>query len=126
MGKYLCDTRVNHNNSTRISQREIISLLPEWFDQNYHLTFQLLQTNAYSSFATIKTFLTAALSDIACSEEEREKTPVKHVKVKVQDKGLRDGYQYVTVDVYAVLRDGPVYRVTKSCKVKIRPKMQKD
>ena len=117
---------MNQNNSKRISQREIVVFLPEWFDSNYRLTFQLLQTNAYSNFATIKTFLVAALSDIACSEEEREETPVKHIKVKVVDKGIQDGYQYITVDVFPVLKDGTKYRISKSCKVKIRPKMDKD
>ena len=122
----MSDPLVNQNNSKRISQREIVTLLPEWFDRNYYLTFQLLQTNAYGSLDVIRMFLTAALSDLACSEDEREKTPVKHVKVKVLDKGVRDGYQYVTVDVYPVLKDGTIYRITKSCKVKIRPKMDRD
>lgn len=117
---------MNQNNSKRISQREIVVFLPEWFDSNYRLTFQLLQTNAYSNFATIKTFLVAALSDIACSEEEREKTPVKHVKVKVTDKGINEGYQYVSVQVFPVMKDGTIYKLDKSCKVKIRPKLERD
>lgn len=122
----MSDPLVNQNNSKRISQREIIVFLPEWFDQNYRLTFQLLHTNAYSNFATIKTFLTAALGDIACSEEEREDTPVKYVKVKVADKGINEGYQYVSVQVFPVMKDGTIYKLDKSCKVKIRPKLERD
>lgn len=120
------NTNVNPHRSKRISQREIIMVLPEWFDANYSLVFQLLKTNAYSNFSTIKTFLVAALCDIACSEEEREKTPVKHVNVKVTDKGINEGYQYVSVEIYPIMKDGTMYRIDKSCKVKIRPKMEKD
>lgn len=120
------NTNVNPHRSKRISQREIIMVLPEWFDANYSLVFQLLKTNAYSSFSTIKTFLVAALSDIACSEEERKTTPVKHVKVKVLDKGVNDGFQYVSVQVFPVMRDGTIYKLDKSCKVKIRPKLERD
>lgn len=120
------NTNVNPHRSKRISQREIILVLPEWFDANYNLVFQLLKTNAYSSFSTIKTFLVAALCDIACSEEERKTTPVKHVNVKVTDKGIHDGYQYVSVEIYPIMKDGTMYRIDKSCKVKIRPKMEKD
>ena len=101
-------------------------LLPRWFSDNYHLTFQLLRTNAYSSFLTIKTFLTAALGDIACSEEERQEAPVKHVKVKVADKGQNGGYQYVSIQLFVAMRDGTLFRLDKSCKVKLRPKLDRD
>ena len=117
---------MNPNRSKRISHHEISELLPSWFVDNYTLVFQLLRTNQYSNFQTIKTFLTAALQDLACDEEERKTTPVKHVKVKVTDQGVKDYYQYVSVDIYPILRDGTTLRITNSCKVQLRKKMGHD
>lgn len=112
---------MNERRSRRISQKDIPELLPKWFVDSYTLTFHLLETNSYVDFTRIKCFLIYALGDIPLdSDEERKKCPVKHIKVKVDDKGVHDLYQYVSVDVYVVMRDGNTLRISKSCKVKLR------
>ena len=109
-----------------MSIAEMENALPKWFSDNFFITFRLLTTNSYADLTKIKTFLTASLSHLM--PEETDKIKIKHITVVIADKGIRNGYQYMTTDIYvnATFNTTPDTRkITKSCKVRLRDSSQR-
>lgn len=109
-----------------MSVAEMKETLPKWFSDNFFITFRLLTTNSYVDLAKIKTFLTASLSHL--TPEEDDKIKIKYVSVDIEDKGIRNGYQYITTSVYVITTfntTSETQKITKSCKVKLRVSLQK-
>ena len=113
-----------------MSITEMKNALPKWFSDNFFITFRLLMTNSYVDLTKIKTFLTASLSHLM--PEEDDKIKIKHITIVIADKGVKNGYQYITTDVYVNTTFNTTFnvtsetrRITKSCKVKLRSSLQK-
>lgn len=109
-----------------MSIKEMEDILPPWFSDNFSLTFQLLTTNSFADLTKIRNFLTASLSHFMPKETDEIK--IKHVTIVIADKGIKNGYQYITTDIYinATFNTTPdTRRITKSCKVKLRSFLQK-
>lgn len=109
-----------------MSIAEMKETLPKWFSDNFFITFRLLTTNSYVDLVKIKTFLTASLSHLMPEEDDEIK--IKHITVVIADKGVKNGYQYITTDIYVNTTfntTSETRRITKSCKVKLRVSLQK-
>ena len=109
-----------------MSITEMKNALPKWFSDNFFITFHLLTTNSYVDLTKIKTFLTASLSHLM--PEEDDKIKIKHITIVIADKGVKNGYQYITTDIYVNTTfntTSETKRITKSCKVKLRVSLQK-
>lgn len=117
---------MNKSKAKRMSVAEMKETLPKWFSDNFNLTFRLLTTNSYVDLTKIKTFLTASLSHL--TPEENDKIKIKHINILIEDKGIKNGYQYITTDIYVNTTfntTSEIRKITKSCKVKLRGSSQK-
>lgn len=117
---------MNKSKAKRMSITEMKETLPKWFSDNFDLTFRLITTNSFTNLTKIKTFLTASLSHLM--PEEIDEIKIKHINILIDDKGIKDGYQYITTDIYVnIMIDtaSETGRITKSCKVKLRDSLQK-
>ena len=121
---------MNKSKAKRMSVAEMKETLPKWFSDNFFITFRLLATNSYVDLAKIKTFLTASLSHLIPKENDEIK--IKHITIVIADKGIKNGYQYITTDIYINTTFNTTFnttsetrRITKSCKVKLRVSLQK-
>lgn len=112
---------MNKSKARNVSITEMKDILPLWFYENFRITFRLLSTNTYIDFQRIKTLLVASLSHLM--PKEKDKIKIKHVLVEVGDKGIKENYQYITVDVFVVIpsenKESEILKITKSCKVKL-------
>ena len=121
---------MNKSKAKRMSITEMKNALPKWFSDNFFITFHLLTTNSYVDLTKIKTFLTASLSHLM--PEEDDKIKIKHITIVIADKGVKNGYQYITTDIYVNTTfnttfntTSETWKITKSCKVKLRVSLQK-
>lgn len=117
---------MNLKKARRISAEEMSGLLPNWFIDSYQIAFRILLSNNYPDLEAIREFLVAALEDFTCSKEERKTTPIKHIKAKVEGKGVVGKLQYITVEIYLVMRSGDILQLSRSCKVQLRGKMERN
>ena len=113
---------MNRHKAKRLTLKEMNETLPVWFNKNFSLTFKLLQTNSYNDFKKIETFVKSSISHITAPEDEE--TPVKHILVELENKGIRGAYQYISTNVYVVTAES-TWKIVKSCKVKLRFSLQK-
>lgn len=117
---------MNKSKAKRMSITEMKDTLPKWFSDNFFITFRLLTTNSFVDLAKIKTFLTASLSHL--TPEENDKIKMKHINILIENKGIKDEYQYLTTNIYVNMTidtTSETRKITKSCKVKLRDSLQK-
>jgi len=117
---------MNKSKAKRMSIAEMKETLPKWFSDNFFIAFRLLTTNSYVDLTKIKTFLTASLSHL--TPEENDEIKIRHITIAIADKGIKNGYQYITTDIYVNTTfntTSETRRITKSCKVKLRVSLQK-
>lgn len=108
-----------------MSIKEMEDILPPWFSENFNLTFRLLTTNSFADLTRIRNFLTASLGHLMIREDDKIK--IKHVTIVIEDKGIKNGYQYLTTDIYVNTTfnaASETRRITKSCRVKLRSFLQ--
>ena len=109
-----------------MSIKEMEDILPLWFSDNFSLTFRLLTTNSFADLTKIRNFLAASLGHLMIREDDEIK--MKYITIDVEDKGIRNGYQYITTSVYVITTfntTSETRKITKSCKVKLRDSLQK-
>ena len=99
--------------------------IPEWFKDSISLSIRILKANQFRDFKCIEQFLTASVSDFTCEEEERKKGWVRHIRVKVLNKGIKGKFQYITLCVRLIGKEKAV-EVCTSCKVKLQDLITKD
>ena len=121
---------MNKSKAKRMSVAEMKETLPKWFSDNFFITFRLLTTNSFVDLTRIKTFLSSSLTHL--TPGKKDKIKIKYVSVDIEDKGIRNGYQYITTSVYVITTFNTTFnttsetrRITKSCKVKLRVSLQK-
>lgn len=113
---------MNRHKAKRLTLKEMNETLPQWFVKSFDLTFKLLETNNFVDFKRIETFVKSSISHITATEDE--KNPVKHILVELENKGIKDEYQYISTNVYVVTAES-TWKIVKSCKVKLRFSLQK-
>lgn len=109
---------MNKSKAKALSLKLLPEVVPDWYLSNIKITFRLLTTNSYLDFCKIKTFLTAALEHLTPPEDEKPRK-IKHVLVEIDDKGVKDNQQYITINIYLVI-GGTTWKFIHSCKVRLK------
>lgn len=108
---------MNRKNIRSLTLTEATIAFPAWFNEIFATTISILKSNPYVDFERIKSFIKASIEYIP-----PKKTELKHIKVDVFNKGIKDEFQYVSIDVYAMPNNDEkkFLKFTKSLKVRLR------
>lgn len=114
---------MNKKNARSISQKEIHDVLPNWWIESFNNVLSMMKHSKFVNFKKAELFFDAALSHILVEKEDSE---IKHIKVKCFDKGTKDGFLYITIEIYFKMKDESLWKLSKSLHVKERKKLTCD
>lgn len=98
-------------------------MLPRWWMESFNTVISMIKHSKFVSFKKAELFFTTALSHILVDKEESE---IKHIKVKCFDKGKKDGFLYITIEIYFKMKNEDLWKLSKSLHVKERKKLYYD
>lgn len=92
---------MNISKAKKVTQETACGLLPQWYLDILHTFGRIVKYNKFADFKRLKTFTIAALDYL---DPEKKKDDLKRLKIKVEDRGTKDGQIYFQVEIYFKLK----------------------
>ena len=106
---------MNKNNAKALTLKEAYKFLPKWWLDMLDNVLSIITHSKYPSFKHAETFFCAALSFIP----DKESSEIKHIQVKCENKGERNGLIYITIVIFFRYKDKEkgLWKLSKSLHV---------
>lgn len=114
---------VNKNKAKSLTIKEAYEVLPRWWTKSFDIIISMMKHSKFVSFKKAEMFFNAALSHIIVDKDESE---IKHIKVKCFDKGKKDGFLYITIEIYFKMKNEDLWKLSKSLHIKERKPLTHD
>ena len=111
---------MNKKNARSLSQKEMREVLPKWWIESFENVLSMMKHSKFVNFKKAELFFTTALSHILVEKEDSE---IKHIKVKCFDKGKKDGFLYITLEIFFKMKNEDLWKLSKSLHIKERKKI---